>query len=145
MNEEETLSVLSKMGLSGQIKRTGHPDYKRCYVYHKGVTLGRGSIFKGELTHINWYGEARFSDPYLLPGERFHFIWGTYLRTGLFVQDDEFERALAESKRIAQERYDAKKKWREENPKKRKRLYPPNPRTYLYQEIERVLAERDVK
>lgn len=107
------------------------------------MTLGRACIFRGQYSHMKWYGEGRFHGPRFVNGETYHFVWAAFLQYGRSPTRMEVGTAIHRAHEKAQARYDEKKAWREANPKKRKKLEPPNPRRYLTAELITVMKESD--
>ena len=56
--KEESKVILRKIGLKGEFRRTGHPDWERCFIKKDGVAYGRQSYLHGELYSTKWYGTS---------------------------------------------------------------------------------------
>lgn len=54
--KDEAKAILRKVGFRGEWRRTGHPDWERCFIKKDGVTYGRQSYLNGELYSTKWYG-----------------------------------------------------------------------------------------
>lgn len=50
------IQVFEQIGCTINVQNTGHPEWKRGYITHKGVQLGRIAIHGGEYSHVKWYG-----------------------------------------------------------------------------------------
>ena len=56
MQIHEFLKLLPLTDLKGEVKRTGSPDWFRCFLTTpEGVSVGRVSIYRGEVMGVKWY------------------------------------------------------------------------------------------
>lgn len=116
----EAKVILRKVGLRGEWKRTGHPDWERCFIKKDGVTYGRQSYLNGVLYSTKWYGtngiefevfciEMLIGHNFLPTREQYNLTWYW-------------------AEKAASLEYARKEAARYELPfKKRKSLAPPNP------------------
>ena len=133
---QDFVEILKDIGLKGYVKRTSHQDYQRVFVIDKkGVTLGRSTIYRGFYSHTKWYGEKFFGGYFVKES----VLLGVRLATGRAPSEEEYKAATKVCRNRAQQRYDEKLRWREENPlpsgKKRKRLERPNYHAELMTEL----------
>lgn len=140
MNLKDLLDALHACGFMTDVVHTGHPDYTRVFVLvmHEGtrVTLGRATVHCGQYSHVKWYaGGGCMRMGRVSPWDFYSYAWNYYLYTHKVLTREQWDNALTEAHRRAQELYDAKLRWRRDNPKpnggNRGRLAPPNPHRFI--------------
>jgi hypothetical protein len=142
MTPTQILEALPKIGLYGELRATGHPDYARLFVLEAqadGIPIshGRITVFQGAYSHIKWYGESFNMDP--KHGSSFYIhAWSLLLETGEVLTRERYATATQRATVRAAAVVAKKQEWRDANPKSkggRVRLQPPNPQRFLAEEI----------
>jgi hypothetical protein len=140
---EAIRAVIEELGLKTQLRRTGHRDYQRVFVYRGGVTIGRACIYRGKISHMKWYGEKFFGGFFVKES----VLLDARLEVGRVPTEEEFRAAAKRSKERALAKYEEKLRWREEHPhpqgKQRKRLEKPNVHATLYPELISEMRKND--
>lgn len=115
MTAEEVCQQLKKLGLVGEIERTGHPDYVRVFaIDFQGCTQGRGTIYKGQYSHFKWYVEK--INRTILPNHRLPFAWRVLLDEGVVITAIIWYRIRRRAFERAEAEREEKRQWRIENP-----------------------------
>jgi hypothetical protein len=122
MNETEALAALKAIGLRGDVQETGSPDWRRIFMIdEKGVSHGRLSLYRGELTNVKFYVSAVSDGPQILPDERLPFAWRMWIERGELLTLRDWAQALGRAREMACEERDQKQAWRDANPKPKPR------------------------
>lgn len=118
--KDEAKVILRKVGLRGEWRRTGHPDWERCFIKKDGVTYGRQSYLNGELYSTKWYGTN---------GIEFEvFCIEMLIGHNFLPTRDQYNLTWYWAEKAASAEYARKEAARYALPfKKRKSLSPPNP------------------
>ncbi len=132
LNIAQLQFIAQRINCTTNIQRTGHSDYIRCFLLHKGVTLGRATIYCGYYTHIKWYKGTPYNNQQQM------IQWEHLVRKGEHISRSQIETGLHNARNAIKTELAAKTKWREENPlpvryskhnqvRKRKALTKKNP------------------
>lgn len=137
MTPDELKVAFARLGCRVEVVRTGHEDYMRGFIKRGQMAFGRAVIYKGELSHIKWYG-GNDRDPNC-PANFLQYAWLVLSQTGRILTEEQWARAWDYARQKVEEDYRAKMEWRlanprvdrDGNPRSRKRLQKRNPRRYL--------------
>jgi hypothetical protein len=144
MNGSEALVALREIGLRGQLRMTGHPEWQRIFMIDaQGITQGRISLRNGLVESVKFYVVKVSDGPHILPNEIYPTAWTLWTQRRERIDVGRWNMAIETAKRAACAERDEKQAWRNANPlglnargvqKTRKRLLP-NVRKHLYREL----------
>lgn len=117
MNAAEALEALAAIGLRGQLRRTGHPDWQRIFIIDaRGVTQGRISIHCGAEAGIKWYVSKVSGYGRVLEDERLPAAWNLWTQRRERLTVERWNIALQRAIQAAQAERDEKQAARDALP-----------------------------
>lgn len=122
MNLKQINENLAKLGLVSDLQTTGHTDFVRCFVHlpqPSGIplSLGRITIQNGVYSHCKWYVSQYNHHGINEDLDYYWFAWAHLIGTDNVITREHWIRIVTKAREMAKEEYEAKKKWREDNPK----------------------------
>lgn len=128
-----TNEVGKLLGCSFERQTTGHADYVRVFIRRSdGATIGRATIYRGNLQHIKWY-KARMSFVPFDESDDIELRMHVFMKYGTVLTDEAIAKLKAVAIETAELRKQAVIEARKLLPgKSRSRVTGPDPRKLIY-------------
>lgn len=121
MTESQTLEALAAIGLRGEARSTGHPDYRRIFIIDAGGILqGRITMLRGQYDHATWYVDHATGER-VLPDERLPWAWRVWITRREQLDIARWNVLVQRAEQLARADRSAKQAWRAAHPKRGKR------------------------
>ncbi len=121
MTEHETIEALEAIGLRGDPRATGAPEWRRVFIIDPdGVTQGRISIHNGAYSHAKWYVDGA-PGQIPVPDERWPWAWRLWIERRERLDVARWNTAVQRALKAARVERAEKQAWRDAHPKKGKR------------------------